>query len=158
MGGRGAHEDRDENGRMKHLTYRTDAVFETTYMGKTVHVKLLSVADNSGKRGLPSYSNSPDSIYAILDQKTGRVETVRIYRNHKAFLDLDYHEGQKEHGRHWHYNNFDKSEGKKGKTGRSTQHPSTEKLKEGYQALVKLLNQYPQDILSNSKGENNENT
>ena len=146
MGGRGAPLSRNENGRMPRQTYRTIDVFKTVYRGQMVQVKLIEAVSTGGSRDLPSYSNSPNAIYARLDQKTGRVESIRIYRNHIAFLDLDHHEGQPEHGTHWHYINFAKSEGKKRKTGRSKEHFPASKLSPEFSGLLKLLDKYPQQI------------
>lgn len=137
MGGRGQHMNR-VGGQISPKHYQAVGIIR---VGDR-QVKLIRAVSTGGSRDLPTYSNSPNSVYARLDQETGRVESIRVYQNHRAVIDLDYHESQGI-GPHWHPVNFEKSTGKKGATGRSKKHFPIDKLKPEYREFATLLDQEP---------------
>ena len=110
MGGRGANRNR-KNGQIEPKVYYSTGYMDVLHNDTPVKVKMIE-ADTSksgGAQGMPSWSNSPNSIYATTDKNKGTVERIRLFdENCKAFADLEYHpiETGGKPKTHWHAIDF----------------------------------------------------
>lgn len=159
MGGRGAHENRDEYGRMKVRGYYTVGFFQkddkTEKDDKAENEILPKIIEadvkiTKGATGMPSYSNSPEAIYMMVDHQTGLLERIRVYHEYKATVDFDYHLVDGKMILHQQTMDFDKGQkGHSRKTGREHGHgPITDENKEKYGFLIDMLGKKPEDIPS----------
>ena len=111
MGGRGAHLNRDEKGFFKEKRYRTVGHFDVSIDGSERKVKVLA---SDKQHNLPTYSNSPNAIYAEVDHN-GVVKRIRRYdENCKAVWDYDFHKTNSQNSKeiHKHEVDFDRTEGR----------------------------------------------
>ena len=153
MGGRGAHENRDEYGRMKVRGYYTVGFFQKDDKTKNEILPKLIEADveiTKGATGMPSYSNSPEAIYVMADQQTGLLERIRVYHEYKATVDFDYHLVDGKMSLHQQTMDFDKGQnGHSRKTGRDHGHgPITDENRKKYGFWIDMLGIKPEDIPS----------
>ena len=98
MGGRKAHMNR-KNGQIDPKGYYAVGVFDVKVDGKNIQAKLIeaNVKITDGARGMPAYSNSPNSIYVMVNRE-GTVERVRVYdKKCVGILDLDLHGDERKH-------------------------------------------------------------
>ena len=170
MGGRKAHELRDAN---RHLTirkYHSVGYFNVTIDRKAgneshrepIKAKLIEADVNltGGSKGLPAYSDSPNAVYVIIDEKSKTIERVRIYDSECVGIwDFEGHEYHGEFIIHEHKLDFDSTppyihvkntaSDKKRKGGHEDDHrPVTQEHYEMYKELIDLLGKFPNEIPS----------
>ena len=137
MGGRGAHIDRNEDGSLKVKDWKTVETVVVNINNKPVTVKILERKDPRKAMGLPSYSNSPNSIYAMRNPLTGKIERIRLYdKDCKGDLDLEYH-GTLFHPNPFYHKHKINFEAKQGHEGEHL--PFSAEDVANYEELIELL-------------------
>lgn len=109
--------------------------------------KILVQEDH--RKRLPTFSNSPNSVYIRL-AANGTIDQIRIYKNYRPVLDVDYDQIPKDKipQKHWH--EYDHSgippELVDREIGRGSIHRKEEEAPPGIKHLFNLLTKKPSDI------------
>lgn len=148
MGGRGAKLNRNAEGWIVDLKWHSVKTVEVKINGESKTVKIVEKNNPTDKPGLPTYSNSPNSIYGVVDPETGGIERFRVFdEKSKAVIDFDYHSvSGSEPFSHKHMLDFENPK-KTRKSGHGGEHePISESDRQQYGLLLEKLNKNPVDM------------
>lgn len=110
-------------------------------------VKVLLKEDY--KKQLPTFSNSPNSIYARLDAN-GRIDQVRVYKDYRPEIDFDRDKVPKKGIPQYHWHHYDHSQIPPEKIdleiGRFGIHHEMEEAPPGFQHLIDMLGKKPSEL------------
>ena len=73
---------------------------EYSEIGKIGRIKIIQ-CDTKDNNPTPTYSNTANTTYYSYNKKTGRIEHIYYYKNHKLVKSVDFKKGETPHTHYW---------------------------------------------------------